>query len=326
MNKLPVPQLWTTETGAAVAKQVELAANAYSTDQTLEEMRLAYNKERRYWNEGGPKMVATRDAMVPTRHGNVKVRMFRPVEADKLPAIFFSHGGGWILGNLDTHDRMTRILAEQTGAAVIAIDYTLSPEARYPRHIEECVDVGLEIRKKALEWGIDSSDVSYAGDSGGASIALASYLYMRQEHGNADGIRSLLLFYGWYGLRDSISSRILGGEWDGLTEKDFDTYKQMYFSSPEDARAPYVDLLSQDLTQEMPATYICAAGLDPLRDDSICLAKIMEAAKNPHKLEVFDGIIHAFLHHTKMVPQANEAIASAAAFFKKQKPGLYPVA
>ena len=140
-NKLKVPAMWSEQTGAVVAKQNELAAGVYSSGQTFEQAREGYRKERVFWNDGGPVPASTIEEDVTTRHGRVRVRMHRPDGAAVLPGIVYVHGGGWVLGDLDTHDRITRTLAEKTGAAVVAVDYTLSPEARFPRALEECVDV-----------------------------------------------------------------------------------------------------------------------------------------------------------------------------------------
>lgn len=315
MNKIDVPALWSEQMGAAIAKQQEIAADAYSTDQSFEEMRVAYNTERRYWNEGGPSMAESWDARVATPHGEVSVRAYRPVAAETLPVVFYIHGGGWVLGNLDTHDRVCRIIAERTGASVIAIDYTLSPEAKYPQALHECVAVIQSVRGDAADWGIDAQDFSIAGDSGGAHLALASYLYLRNELEAGQGCKSLLLFYGAYGLRDSASMRLLGGSWDGLTEADFQWYKDLYLAREEDAKAPYFDLLTNDLS-DMPACYVVGLELDPLVDDSRALASMLQARGQRYEYVEIPGVIHGFIHHTRMVDAAMEMLEAAAAFYK----------
>lgn len=315
MNKIDVPSLWSEQMGAAVAKQQELAADAYSTDQTFEEMRLAYNTERRFWNEGGPTMAETWDARVATPHGDVSVRSYRPVAQEILPVIFYIHGGGWVLGNLDTHDRVCRMLADRTGANVIAIDYTLAPEAKYPQAVEECVAVIQSVRADASDWGIDASDYSIAGDSGGAHLSLASYLYLRDELKEGKNCRSLLLFYGYYGLRDSASMRLLGGSWDGLSEADFQWYKSLFLAREEDAYAPYFDLLSNDLS-EMPACHVVGLELDPLVDDSRTLINMLRAQNQRVEYNEIPGVIHGFIHHTRMVDAAVDMLESAADFYK----------
>lgn len=318
VNKYDVPAMWTRQMGEVVAKSTELAADAYNTSAGLEALRAGYLSEREFWNEGGPQPTRVREGRVPTPYGEVGIRVYYPVDAPTLPGIVYIHGGGFVLGSPDTHDRITRILAERTGAAVISVDYTLAPEARHPQALEEVVAVVQHLRAHAEEWQIAADDLSLAGDSGGAYLGLASYLYLRQELQQAAGIRCLLLFYGFYGLRDSMSWRLLGGTWDGLTAEDYAYYLDQFLASPEQRTSPYVDLLSQDLTRDVPPVYIAAADLDPLRDDSRCLDAILTHAGLPHRFEEFHGVIHAFLHNSRMLDEANDALEHAATYFLDQ--------
>ncbi len=318
VNKYDVPALWTRQMGEVVAKSTELAAEAYDTSAGLEAMRAGYLKERKFWNQGGPTPARIREDQIPTPHGEVLVRTYYPVDAPVLPAIVYIHGGGFVLGNPDTHDRITRILAERTGAAVVSVDYTLSPEARHPQALEECAAVVEHLRANAEEWGIDARDLSLAGDSGGAYLCLATYLYLREEEQAHHGVRCLLLFYGFYGLRDSMSWRLLGGSWDGLTAEDYDYYLSLYLAAPEQRTSKYVDLLSNDLTTDVPPCYIASADLDPLLDDSRCLSAVLTHAGLPHRYEEFKGVIHAFLHNSLMLDEANDALEHAATYFREQ--------
>ncbi len=320
-RKLDVPSLWSAKMGEVVAKQTELVAGGYVPGQTLAEMREVYRKERTFWNEGGPQVASALDVQVPTRHGEVTVRHYRPegvADNTALPVIFYMHGGGWVLGDLDTHDRITRSICAFTGAAVVAIDYTLSPEAKYPQAIEECVDVVGYVRNHADTWQIDGDDISFAGDSGGAHLALAVILRARDEEMQLK-LRAMLLFYGAFGLRDSRSMRLLGGPWDGLTEEDYLYYLSAYLNDlSELTTEKYVNLLANDFSYEVPAAYIVSAQLDPLRDDSQVLTELLELAGVPVEHREFKQVIHAFLHHSRMLPEAMEALQESAAYWKKQ--------
>ncbi|NLH69645.1 MAG: acetyl esterase [Brooklawnia sp.] len=315
MNKFDVPAMWTRQMGEVVAKSTELAADAYDTSAGLAALRAGYRAERKFWNEGGPELARVHDAKVPTEFGDVGVRAYYPVAEPDLPCIVFIHGGGYVLGSPETHDRITRILADRTGAAVVSVDYTLSPEAKHPQAMRECVAVIQELQKRPDRWGIDGSDISLAGDSGGAFMSLSAHLYLRDELNSLIDFRCLLLFYGFFGLRDSMSWRLLGGPWDGLTAEDYRYYLEMFLTSPEQIHDPYVDLFSHDLTRDMPPCYIAAADLDPLRDDSRCLAAILANSGLPHRYEQFSGVIHAFLHNSRMLDEANDALQHAATFF-----------
>lgn len=316
VNKYDVPSMWTKQMGRVVAKTNELAADAYDTSAGLEAMRAGYGIERAFWNAGGPQPARVRDDRIPTAYGEVGVRAYYPVDAETLPCIVYIHGGGFVLGNPDTHDRITRILADRTGAVVVSVDYSLSPEAKYPQALEECVAVVQHLRGNAGQWGIRADDISLAGDSGGAMHSLATYLYLRDELQAAEGIRCLLLFYGFYGLRDSTSWRLLGGTWDGLTPDDWHYYIGTYLNSPDEISAPYVDLFSHDMLTGMPPCYIAAADLDPLLDDSRLLHAILTAGGVPHRYEEFKGVIHAFLHNSRMLDEANDALEHASTFHR----------
>ena len=323
-HKLDVPSMWSEQMGAVVAKQNELAKDAYSTDQSIEEMRQAYRSERRFWNEGGPHVESAEDRMVPTRHGSIPVRRYVPQASEEgsiestRPLIVYVHGGGWLIGDVDTHDRITRTIASLTGAIVVSVGYTLSPEAQYPQPIEEISDVTDYIVQHAQEWGIDPQDVSFSGDSAGANMAFGALLYLR-DHGKAVNARSMLLFYGAYGLRDSRSMRLLGGPWDGLTEADYEYYLKAYLGGLEKIREPYVNILDNDLSSAVPPCFIVAAGLDPLKDDSEALHELLDIAGVDNEFVVYPKVIHAFLHHSRMLDDTMDAMRRAADFFRSHK-------
>jgi acetyl esterase len=320
MNKIDVLSRINPQMQAVIQKSNELVQNAYATDAGFDVMRHNYNVERRFWNEGGPTPYQTIDDVVATRHGEIRIRRYVPTSTESLPAILYIHGGGFVLGNLDTHDRIMRILAEQTGAIVVGIDYALAPEARFPVAIEQCADVARHIREHGQAWGIDDDDLSFAGDSGGAMLSLATTLYLRDQDKAPFKLRSLLLFYGLFGLKDSSSQRLLGGTWDGLTKEDLQYYYDCYLAEPTDSQSPYFDCLSADLSQGVPPCYIAAAQLDPLHDDSTTLAAMLTNHGIPNRLEVFEGVLHAFLHNSRMLDEAQTALEHSAAFFKEMIP------
>ncbi|GHS88667.1 acetyl esterase [Actinomycetota bacterium] len=318
MSVVDVLSRLTPQMSAVLARQAELAGDAFATDVALEQQRRGYAAERVFWNEGGPVMAGTRDLTVPGPAGPVRVRLHRPAAAvGASPCLVYVHGGGFVLGDLDTHDRIMRSLAERIGAVVVGVDYTLSPEARFPQAIHECAAVVTYLQVHGAELGVDADDLSFAGDSGGANISLATTLYLRDEVAGAPSVRCLLLYYGLYGLRDSASQRLFGGEWDGLGRADLAYYLQCYTSGPADLDSPYLDCLSHPrLTEDLPPCYVAACALDPLLDDSAALAAILDEASVPHRLRVFDGVLHGFLHHSRMLPEAVEALDDGAEFYR----------
>lgn len=326
MNKLDVLNLINPQMKEVLRMEDELAGDANDTSCGFEVMRQNYIEGRRFWAEGGPQMAGQFDDAIDGPNGEIPVRFYYPTEevlkgrtdnTTKTPAIVYVHGGGWVLGNLDTHDRICRVLAEKSEAIVVAVDYRLSPEAKFPSAVHEVAAVAKHLHENAAQYGIDGERLGMAGDSGGAHLNLASTLYLREEVGDASYIKALLLYYGPYGLTDSASRRLLGGAWDGLTEEDWKFYIGLYAEDPAAINEErYCNLFLNDLTRDMPACYIAAAEFDPLKDDSATLAAICEQYGHPFRYEVFKGTIHAFLHYTKVLDDANDALEHGASFFR----------
>ena len=304
---IDVPSRWTSQQDAVVRKMSELALD--SSDTSMDAVRFRYEAEAAWWNEGGP-VVPVEQASVPTRFGYVDATVFRGGDAGD-PVIVWIHGGGYIVGSPKTHERLTRTLAHFTGATVVSVDYTLAPEARFPQPVEECVAVVQALREHADQWGIDGADITLAGDSAGATLAVATWLWLRDEVGDPSGIRCLLLAYGGYGLRDSASRRTLGGWWDGMTPDAMASWQAQYIDA-EDRGSPYYDVLGANLTG-IPPCHILATSLDPLLDDSRALAQLVPG--EGHELVVVDGVIHTFLQHSRMLDQAEQSLRAMAEFF-----------
>lgn len=328
MNKLDVLSYLSPQMLAVLAKEDELAGDANDTGVGFEKMRENYVLGREYWTQGGPEPIRRSDERIDGPYGPISVRYYYPTDASvaalgegkpETPVIVYAHGGGFVLGNLDTHDRIVRILAQKTGAVIVAVDYRLSPEYKYPSAVEEVAHVAEYLHEHGAEHGIDGDRISFAGDSGGAHLGVAATLFLRDRLGDCSFVKCLLLFYGWFGLRDSMSMRLLGGPWDGLTEKDWGFYMSLYAREETDlAEEPYANLFLNDMSTGMPACYIAAAEFDPLLDDSATLAAICGEYGIPFRFEIFEGVIHAFLHYTRMLDAANDALEHGATFFREQ--------
>ena len=284
-----------------------------SVDAHPAEQRARYSAERAHWNEGGPTMAHTTDEVVAGPQGPFGLRWYHPGGAADSVLIFV-HGGGWVVGGVDTHDRIMRTLAASSGSVVVGVDYALSPEAKFPQAVHECAAAGRHVAERAAEHGVTGGGISFAGDSGGANLALAATLLLR-DHGGPP-VESLLLYYGLYGLRDSRSQRRLGNEWDGLTQEDLAFYLDAYAQSSADLSDPYLNVLGADLGWGIPPTFLLAATLDPLLDDTLALADALTENGVPHVLSQVDGVLHGFLHYSRMLPEAQDALDEGAAFHR----------
>ncbi len=215
----------------ALAKQRELAPGMGSIRSLpVAEARRLYNQERRFWNQDRPALPMVRDGSAPGPVGQVPLRIYYPIDARPLPALIYLHGGGWILGNLDSHDKIMRRLALGTGAAVVGVDYRLAPEHKFPTALEESLAVVRHLAAEGASWDLDPARLAVGGDSAGANMSLAAGLALK----DTGALKALVLFYGAYGLRDSASRRLYGGPEDGMSAEDLDYYMDCLVRGPED--------------------------------------------------------------------------------------------
>lgn len=312
---------------AKVLEMQKAYADAFSTSATSSyaEMRAAYREERKMWNSGGPVMAVSQDIAVPFGEdgSTFNVRLLRPTEEPNLPILFFIHGGGFVEGDNDTHGLIQRKLAAYSGCAVVGIDYSLSPEVQYPRAVEECYTAVLYMTSHAAEYGLDASRIGFSGDSGGANLSMATTVYLRDHGFDNSVLKANLLYYGAYGLESSVTHKLHGGPWDGMEETDLDFYWKLYLGDQDPLDCPYYDLYLNDLTYGVPPCFIVAAELDPLCDDSKLLYTILTSKGNPCVFREYAGALHAFLHYSKVMDDAEDALRRGAHFFA-EKCGLDP--
>ena len=144
-------------------------------------------------------MKRVEEILVDYEGRRISCTLYDPVNRPHNKAILFIHGGGFVVGSPKTHDGIQRRLAHLTKAVVLSMDYSLAPEVKFPVQIYECAAVLQHLKDHGIEYGIDSGNISLSGDSAGAYLSLATAVYLR-DRGESDAIRSLLLFYGSYGL------------------------------------------------------------------------------------------------------------------------------
>jgi acetyl esterase len=294
----------------ALAKSDALAAEfGPVAPDDIAALRAAYAHERGYWNAVLVELAASEDVTVEAAGLITPLRLYRPYDAVPGTALVYLHGGGFVLGSIETHDRIMRLLARAAGVMVIGVDYALAPETRFPRQLEQ---IAALIEQLPARFGLDPARIALAGDSAGAHLALATTLGLRDRSSALPA--ALLLYYGSYGLRDSGSRRLYGGAWD-LGEAELAFYRQCYLRGPEDQRDPRYDLLAADLAGTPPC-FIAPCALDPLLDDSRALAALLEDQGTPVELRVYDGVLHGFLHLSRMVDLSVRAIEDGARFLR----------
>tara|TARA_R110002072_G_scaffold64_6_gene378 strand:- start:18787 stop:19698 length:912 start_codon:yes stop_codon:yes gene_type:complete len=246
--------------------------------------------------------------------GSVPIRLYRPTPGDNKPCLIFFHGGGWVIGDLDTHDAPCRMLAKASDVVVIAVDYRLAPEHPFPAPFDDCYGAFNWIHGHADELGIDAAKLAVGGDSAGGNLAAALCLKVREESGPK--IQHQLLIYPVTDAAMDTASYTDNAEGYMLTRATMIWFFDHYVSG-EQRRNPLVSpLLAEDLSGLPPAT-VFTAEFDPLRDEGEAYAKRLEAAGVRTLAKRFDGQVHGFFTMTDVMPEAQEAVDLAAQQLKQ---------
>lgn len=275
-------------------------------------MRLLFDQGRVFWNDGTPALPRVLDLTLPRPGRDVPLRLYDPVgDGRPRPALVFLHGGGYVVGTLDTHDVICREFAKASGHIVVNVDYALAPEFKFPRAVEEVVAVGRWLKALGGEWGFDPARVAVGGDSAGAGLAMGAMLTERGL------FQAAWLVYGAFASEETPSRRLYSGpEW-GLTPEYRTFYRGAYYASAADAEDPRaVACRAADLSG-LPPLLLAPAELDPLRDDSYVLAERVAAAGGQAEVTPYLGCYHGFLHMTKHLAKARQAVADGAAFARR---------
>lgn len=263
----------------------------------------------------GAAMHEVRELRVAGDAGELDARLYRPLDQERLPLLVFFHGGGFIMGTLDTHDYLCRALASQTGAVVVSVAYRLAPEAAFPAAPLDCYAATCWLVEHAAELGIDGSRLALAGDSAGGNLALAVSRLASQRQGPK--IRHQCLFYP-----------VLDAACDSPSYRDFaegymlTAAMMRWFWSLYGAGASLVDeplaspLRAQDLG-DLPPTTLITAGFDPLRDEGEAFARRLQASAVPVRLQRCEGMIHGFISLSPFVERAAQVLAQATAELRK---------
>ncbi|TPG47111.1 steryl acetyl hydrolase [Sphingomonas glacialis] len=278
------------------------------------EARAVAEQVRRRWTEGGPVMAERRDVEIETNAGHVGVRIHRPagVAETGAPALLYLHGGGFVFFSLDTHDRLMREYAARGQFVVIGIDYPLSPEARYPRALDQIVALIGWIGVQGATLGIDPARVAIGGDSAGANLALAACLRLRDAEGNVP-LRAILSNYGAFsGACSDAAEAAHGGRGAVLTQAEMVTFFDHYLADPAQARDPYACPLAASDLSGLPPICLIIPERDVLTEQSLAIADRIRAADGTVTAMVYHGATHSFLEAMEISALARAALQDGA--------------
>lgn len=245
-----------------------------------------------------------RDISLDIKDGAVAARLYHPAPGKVLPVLVFFHGGGWVAGNLETHDALCRALAVKSGGAVVSVDYPRAPENPFPGPLNACFGAVEAVIRDAASLGADAARLAVGGDSAGGNLAAAVCLMARERSGPSI-VHQLLI----YPVTDSDFTR---PSYTELAEGFFLTGPMMrwfwglYVSDPAKAPPLAAPCKAEDLAQ-LPSATIITAEYDPLRDDGKAYAARLREAGVAVKYEQVPGVIHGFASMLGILPQADAA-------------------
>ncbi len=279
--------------------------------QTPESSRRAMHREAVRFSSRSPALAAVYDRTVGTRSGALRARHYVPERGEGAPLLVYFHGGGFVLGDLDTHDEPCRLLCAHAGVHVVSIDYRLAPEHPFPAGLEDALDAFHYARNNAAALGASASRVGVGGDSAGANLsAVVSRLTSR---GYEPSPAFQLLIYPVTDSFEHKPSRALFARGLMLEQADIEWFDEAYVGADKALRAdPRVSPLREgDLVGVCPAL-IYTAELDPLRDEGEAYAEALSRAGVPTQQRRFDGMIHAFINVAGVSPAARRALIAIA--------------
>lgn len=259
---------------------------------------------------------SVRTLQVPGADGVLDARLYLPpgLDAAPPPLLVFLHGGGFVLGDLDTHDEPCRILCRESGMAVLSVAYRLAPEHAFPAQVDDATAVLRWAQAHEAELGVATRRTCIGGDSAGACLSISAAITAAREGRRPAG---LLLVYPATDFTANLPSRHAFAERFMLTAGDIDAFAALYLGTDpalrHDVRAS--PALSPELAL-LPPTFITVAGFDPLRDEGLAFAVSLQRAGVPVRTLRAGALTHGFLHMTTIAPATRMATEATARAFR----------
>jgi len=256
--------------------------------------------------------VPTRDLQIPSSNGPIPARLYSPRDVpEPAPLLVFFHGGGWVIGSVESHDYAARFLAEQAGVRVLSVEYRLAPEHRFPAAVDDALAAFDYAHKHADELGVDQARIAVGGDSAGGNLAAVTALESTRRGGPAPVFQ--LLVYPEVDFVNRRRSRRLFATKFLLTDADMRWFEGHYLAPSDDRSDPRLSpLLAPDLSG-LPPAYLVTAGFDPLRDNGEAYAKALQEAGVPVSYRCHRDLIHGFINFVPLGGRFREATLEIAA-------------
>ena len=257
------------------------------------------------------------DRTLPGPAGAIAVRIYRPRGSNaqaQLPALVYFHGGGWVFGNLDSHDPLCRTLANRAQCAVVAVDYRLAPENKFPAAVDDAFAVLRYLANQGAALGIDSTRMAAAGDSAGGTLVAVSAIEFRDRGGPRLALQALL--YPATDLTMDAPSYATLGQGYMLTRERMLFFRNAYLRSADDIADWRASPLKATDLSRLPPALVITASHDPLVDEGKAYADRLVAAGVPATYRCYPGMIHGFLTMSGAIDAGRAGIDEIAAALK----------
>jgi acetyl esterase len=242
----------------------------------------------------------------------IPLRIYWPdAGAMSAPVLVYFHGGGWVFGDLDTHDALCRALAAETPCVVVSVDYRLAPEHKFPAGLVDCLAATNWVATNATELGVDPDRIAVGGDSAGGNLAAAVTQAIKAQ-GNLTLVYQLLIYPAVDFLADTLSLRENATGYL-LTRDAIQWTMGQYLPAADDAVDPRASPLRAADFAGLPPALVITAEFDPLRDEGEDYANAIGRAGGQVEVRRYDGMVHGFMRMAGVIDDAKSAIAHAAA-------------
>ncbi len=271
--------------------------------------------DKLFETKGEPEPVGNvENRSIPGPAGNIPVRIYTPKGAGPFPMLVYFHGGGWVLGSLESWDAPCRMLTNLVGCIMVSVDYRLAPEHKFPKPLEDCYAATQWVADNAASINGDPARIAIGGDSAGGNLAAAVAL-MARDHGKPRIAYQLLV----YPVTDAaMNTGSLASCADGylLTREMMAWFWKQYVRDNADRAHPYASPLRAQNLRGLPPALVITAEFDPLHDEGEAYAARMREAGVPVTCTRYDGTIHGFFLMSSVLDQGKKAVAAAVSGLK----------
>lgn len=240
------------------------------------------------------------DRMIVGPQGDIPVRVYSPSDAPELPLVVWFHGGGWVTGNLDTHDQVCRLLCDDVGAIVMSVDYRLAPEAKFPSAVDDCIAAYEWALAHASELGADGHRIAIAGDSAGGNLAAVVALLARERGLQQPNLQLLVYPVTDYELESA--SMIENATGYFLELESMRWFYNHYARTDDDFADWRFSPMRADAVTNLAPAVVITAEFDPLRDQGEAYGTRLREAGVPCEIVRADGLIHGFFGMHDFMP------------------------